>query len=271
MLIRSLTLLSFLFLVGCAPKTTQESGCFLVVLVEARQLDTTNTQNFFRSVAKHPSDGSKNGDVGHAWIYLQNDSFSIEGGHSGETGEFQPKYFDGVLELAECGDPNPIRYLWETQQDGFFQNGNGGHQPTCAIRIDLNEEQFQDILNLIKNYDFHSYAITGSQCGTFVCEAAALAGIDVECCQTMSICRYVKLGGQKYTLWEDSSYSEITFASPDIIQYSCKELLHKREVTDALTWYKTKHPISFKSRLLNFQETLVNLPYRLARLKYVMN
>ena len=87
----------------------------------------------FAANSKHPSDGSKNGDVGHAWIYLQGnvngESIVIEGGHSGELGICQPKYFDGIMNYVEygyadssCGEmcclrnePNPVKYLWASQ------------------------------------------------------------------------------------------------------------------------------------------------------------
>ena len=114
------------------------SPYFLVVLVNARHLDYTDNRSFFKTLTKHPSDGSKNSDVGHAWIclrgFLNGEYVEIEGGHSGERGVTQSKYFDGIMNYIDYGyanpseaqkkaprfESNPIRYLWETQNDGFL-------------------------------------------------------------------------------------------------------------------------------------------------------
>src|SRR5262249_3565265 len=92
------------------------SPYFLVILVDARHLDYTQNRSLLKTLCKHPSDWSKNGDVGHAWIYLQgtfeNRVVVLEGGHSGECGYIQAKYFEGVMDYAEAGDDNPVRYLW---------------------------------------------------------------------------------------------------------------------------------------------------------------
>ena len=128
------------------------SPYFLIVLVDARHLDYTDGRSLLRTLVKHPSDGSKNSDVGHAWIYLHgivNDqNIGLEGGHSGELGIYQPRYFEGIMNYLEYGyanptsqqqscprhESNPVKYLWEIQQDGFFQKGSGGHCPTFCSK-----------------------------------------------------------------------------------------------------------------------------------------
>ena len=87
--------------------TLSEADNYLVLLVNARHLDYTNGASLIRTVAKHPSDGTKNGDVGHAWIMLHGivdgRHVHIEGGHSGELGRCQPRYFEGVAKYAAEG------------------------------------------------------------------------------------------------------------------------------------------------------------------------
>ena len=70
---RRLSLLLFFFsFIACA-----EEEYFVVFLVNARGLDYTDTLKFLKTVAKHPRDGSKNGDVGHAWVYLKGDEILV--------------------------------------------------------------------------------------------------------------------------------------------------------------------------------------------------
>ncbi len=81
---------------------------------------------------------------------------TIEGSHSSEIGFDQPKYFDGVMNYAQFGYPNPnvwqinhprkeanpIKFLWAELNDDFFQKENGGHEPTFAIQISLDKNKF---------------------------------------------------------------------------------------------------------------------------------
>lgn len=212
------------------------SDYFLVIFVEARHLDYTNNRSFLRTVAKHPSDGSKNRDVGHAWIYLQGnvngESICLHGGHSGETGRHQARYFDGIMNNLEygCANPqpyqyhqkevNPIKYLWEVQRDGFFQYGSGGHRATYAAKIDLTSEQFQRIWDFIRSYPFSEYSLTGKQCSSFIVQLASFAGLDLECEVTMQIDPVLYLRGEALRLWEDPLYSQLTIATPDILEKS---------------------------------------------------
>ena len=154
---------------------------FLVLAVEARQLDYSHGKAFLKTMVKHPSDGTKNGDVGHAWILLRGRNITIEGGHSGERGCCQPKYFEGVMDYLEAGYRNPAQYLWEVQRDGFFQKGNGGHRPTFAVKVNLTKGEFEAIRNFIdpRHYDYANYAITGSQCASFVARVAQIAGLEL--------------------------------------------------------------------------------------------
>lgn len=75
--------ISLFFLLTAALVASEDP--YIVFLVNARQLDYSSFRSVLRTIAKHPSDWSKNGDVGHAWIYLKGDEV-IEGGHSGELG-----------------------------------------------------------------------------------------------------------------------------------------------------------------------------------------
>lgn len=250
---------------NCEPM--QETSYFLVVLVEARHLDYSCPRSFFKTLAKHPSDGSKNGDVGHAWIYLQgnlnNELVCLEGGHSGELGFIQPRYMEGVFLNYEYGQDNPISYLWECQRDGFFQSGSGRHYPTFAAKVDLTEDQFQRILRFAESYDYSEYAITGNQCSSFAAQAAAFAGLNLDCEITMAVDPCLYIGGRKIGLWEDPVYSEITFSSPDILERSLMQAVVERRAEYALPWYRQTHP---RRRQKNIQD-LLRFPERYLRFK----
>lgn len=215
------------------------SDYFLIIYVEACHLDYTSTLGLLQTIAKHPN-GSTEGDVGHAWIHLQGlvdgKIVSIEGGHSGERGILQAKYFDGVMNYIDYGyanpsdkqiktpryEPNPIKYLWTSQQDGFFQRGSGGHTPTFAIKIPITPEQFERILSFIdpKNYCYKDYNLTRNQCSSFVAHVAALADFPIEYELTIPIDSSVYFRGRHVRLWEDPQYAYLRFSSPDIIERS---------------------------------------------------
>lgn len=236
----------------------QETDYFLVILVDARHLDYTDNHFFLRTVAKHPSDGSKNGDIGHAWIYLKGlvdeKPIVIEGGHSGERGIIQARYFDGIMNYNEWGyanptseqmkypryEPNPIKYLWTTLYDGFFEKGSGGHYPTFAVKIDLTEEQFKKILNFVQSYPYRQYALTNRQCSSFVAQAAALADFEIDSLISMKIDKDIWFRRCRVRFWEDPQYSRIVFASPDQIEKSLMEAVAEGRADYALDWYLNK-------------------------------
>lgn len=221
------------------------SESFLIIYVNARHLDYTDNYSFLNTVAKHPSDGSRNRDVGHAWIYLQGvhngRCASFFGGHTGETGIAQAKYFDGIMNYIDFGyanptleqmncpryEPNPVKYLWESQSDGYFEPGAGMHRPTFAAKIDLTQEQCDKIFEFVLNYNYANYSITGRQCASFVAQVASLAGVELECEVTMPMKNELFLGGERIRFWEDPAYSWLTISSPDIIERSLMQAVRE--------------------------------------------
>lgn len=242
--------------------TMQESDFFLIILVNARHLDYTQNQKFFKSIAKHPSDATKTRDVGHAWIYLQGKKngkiIKVEGGHSGEIEEFPARYFDGMMNYNDWGyanptceqclcpryEPNPVKYLWTIRTDGFFQKGSGGHRPTFAAKIDLTSDQFERILSFIHpcHYAYQYYSLIEHQCSSFVAQVAALANWNLEFTTTMSIAPQVYYGRKWIRLWENPCYSCMTFASPDVLEKSLIQAVENGEAEYALDWYLYHFP-----------------------------
>jgi hypothetical protein len=265
-----------------SPCQAVESDFFLVFCVEARHLDYhSSSRSLIKSVSKHPADGSKNGDVGHAWIYMQGivdgEQVVVEGGHSGERGRGQPRYFEGIANYLRYGyadpseeeqltprhEPNPIRYLWASQEDGFFQPGSGGHVPTFAARVELTEEQFLKVLAFIdpSNYDYRDYNITGNQCSSFVAKIGAIVDFPIDCELTFPIDREVVIQGDRVVLWEDPAYATITISSPDVIEKSLTDSVQEGRATYALPWARERYRRTFSQRL----ESVKRFPSRYLR------
>jgi hypothetical protein len=264
-----------------------ESERFLVVLVDARHLDYTDNRSFLKTVAKHPDDGSKGSDVGHAWIYLQGKCggkvYCLEGGHSGESGLLQARYFDGIMnnidygyanpakEEMECPryEPNPIKYLWESQHDGFFQYGAGGHRPTYAAKMDLTEEQYYAILTFIQHFDFSDYSLRGNQCSSFAAQVASIGGLELEYEVDLTIDPVLQLGGYDLVLWNDPCYAKLTVSSPDIIEKDLMQAVGEGRAEYALDWYLHTHPEPVCRIVKKWRTNIVRFPKRLCRYWYI--
>lgn len=264
-----ITLLLFFFLSSCcswAPKSTsyrsfychlQESHAsyvpsgdyYLVILVSAPHLDYSSGSNLIRTVAKHPRDGSLHGDVGHAWIYLYGKGYVIHGGQSGEFGVFEPKYFDGVMDYLERGEPNPICYMQKTLSDGCFIEGGSGHTPSSAAYIPLTEEQYQKMVEVVLSYRFQDYSLTSHQCVTLVGEVAKQAGIHLESQVTIPIEKTIVIGKERLVLWRDSCYATLTFISPDCLEKSLLQEMKEGRVFNVLAWYQSEFPICGRSSI----------------------
>jgi hypothetical protein len=260
---------------------------YLILAIDARHLDYSNGKELLKTMVKHPSDGSKNSDVGHAWILLHGivdgKCVVVEGGHSGELGRRQPKYFEGVMnyidygysnpseEQKRCprGEPNPIKHLWEAQKDGFFQEGSGGHKPTFAAKINLTKAQFESICTFIdpRHYDYSNYAITGNQCSSFAAYVAQLAGVELDFEVAIPIPQILSVNRRRYILWEDPQYSLITLSSPDILEKSLMEAVARGRAEYILPWYlKHRYPKKgFRRKTFELYRAIRYFPSRYKR------
>ena len=213
----------------------------LVILVCARHLDYTNSQSLLKTVAKHPQDGSLTGDVGHAWVLLKSGDEIIEGGHSGELGLDESRYFDGIMDLIEAGDPNPVRYMHHTLHDGYFESGSGGFFPTYAIKKTLTYEQAAKIRHLITHYDYREYSLTKRQCLVFVNKVAQIAGLHFETDISIPVAKYAHVGNHQIKLWTNETYATLQLMSPDVLEKSLMEAVYAGEAEYALDWYRKTH------------------------------
>ncbi|MFV0340625.1 MAG: hypothetical protein ACK5MA_08400 [Parachlamydiaceae bacterium] len=239
-----------------------ETPYYVIFLVNARHLDYSSLPSFMKTCAKHPSDCSKNGDVGHAWIYLSGPEGVIEGGQSGETGLYQPRYFEGVLENSELGAENPVSYLWAPQSDGFFQCGSGGHRPTFAAKVDLSCDQYEKLKAFIYSYDFADYSLSSHQCTTFLKQAAALIDLHLDDQVLLEFPSTTTICGESCPLWRDPKYQCLPCGSPDKLEESLMSLVRSGSACNATCWYIKSH---CKQRQESYMQTSSQFPSRLCR------
>jgi len=230
----------------------------LTIYVDARHLDYSDGELFLRSLAKHPSDWSKNGDVGHAWISLKGPGRSVTGGQTGEREG--PTYTQGVLQGLITN--NPIAYLQTSRKDGAFEKGSGGHTPTFAAQFNLTKAQFESALKTVKTYPFHSYSLTKAQCTSFATLVAKSAGIELEDTMIITFPKRLNFGKKSYLLWTDSTYSRLALPTPDRLEQSLQEKVLKGEAQYALGQHQ-QEPIT--SWVLQLFESVQRAPFRLWR------
>ena len=263
----------------------KEPEYYVVFLVAARHFDYQDTSTLLTTMVKKPTDGRKDGSVGHAWILLrgweEGEEVVIEGGHSGELGVIQPKYAEGVMNLLHYGylsptpeerehprhEPNPIKYLWASQRDGHFEK-KVTHEPTFAAMVPVTEEQFKRVKAFIdpENYPYHDYAITRNQCSNFVAKVGALIDFPIEHQVTIPVDQTMCVMGHEVKLYEDERYREITLSVPDRVERSLIEKVREGEALYALEWYFKKYPERKQNPIARQWEDLCRFPERLQRL-----
>ena len=238
-------------------KTITETDYYLVFLVAAHHLDYWDNKTLAHSLINYS--GGKGG-LGHSWIYLkglkEGEPEVLEGGQSGQRGKIQPRHFTGINNYIKFGyanptaaqknksrhEPNPIKYLWEEFQDGFFQPGSGGHQPTYAAKIDLTGDQYQQILKVLdpKQSVYTRYSLVSNQCSSFVKKIAQIAEFPIQDTVMVQIKPTVSVGDQVYHLWRDPQYATITFSTHDVIEKSLMQAVATGQAEYALDWYINK-------------------------------
>lgn len=219
-----------------------EESPFIIFYVDAPKLCYDSFETLCDSLSRVKKGNKKEirlrQNVGHAWVTLRGE---IDGqvidltlGHSGERGAVNRPYFQGVMDLVEKGDPNPVAYLFSTLTDGFPQMGSGGHVPTFAAKCDITTQQLRSILRFIHptRYPYAQYGLTTRQCASLVTQIAALLGFSFADKVSVPIPPTFTYGGLwKMRLWSDPRYRTITFSSPDKIEVALRELVRSGKAT----------------------------------------
>ena len=252
-------ILSALLCLGQSPEVIKSP--YIVFLVDARGLDYSSTPKLLQSIAKHPSDGSKNGDVGHAWIYLSGRAITFEGGHSAERDPSCPGYFASILDAQEKKEKNPLVHLYDQRKDGYFERGAGGHKPTLAAYLELTEEEFSLILKEIEKTDFSNYCLANLQCTSFVRRIAHLLNHDLNTFTEVSFSNSLKTPFGDLLLWSDENHATITLETPEALEKSLKNCIEQGQMQDFTKIYhrsfyqKKRTPLS--TFLLQTKERII--------------
>lgn len=217
----------------------RDTGNHLVVLVDSQGFRFDSPRRLLDSLLERTLLG-KNRGVGHSWIVLESEGMVLEGGHTGEYGFRQPKYFESVAAAMQREDPDPLSYLWEEMEDGRFEPGSGGHVPTAACRFPLSDEQFAAAMTAVDEYDYARFAIVGGLCTDFISHVASAAGIELGHELDMEIPPEIEYRRRTLHLWTDPAYSSITFGLPDILELSLMEAMDKGLCQDATAAYRQR-------------------------------
>ena len=213
----------------------------LVVLVDARHLDYTSPSGYLKTLSEALSP-----HTGHAWILLigkkDGQPWVFEGGHTGEFGRLAPRYFDELLRLSRCKDPNPAQYLFSPLPDGQLEIGSGGHLPTFAAAFSITEQGFARIMRLFEpdGYNFSEWGLRGPHCVHFVLTCLASIGVDLSCTRQIELPSSFVYNGEQISLWTDSAYSVLTTETPEFLEEQLLGKVSQGEARIATKWYLSR-------------------------------
>lgn len=218
-----------------------EEGYFLHVLTSANYWDYGDAVAFVYSFVKHP--------WGHTWLILEGPQSRLECGHCGNYGVMQPRYHDGVIQKIKDGDPNPIAYLWETMEDGQFELGNPGYDPTYAWRLPITKQAHARIHQYILSREYKKFSLSAHNCGEMVTEAASLAGVNLSSQVRITFPDQGDIQGHHLRVWTDPQYGAFVLRSMDLLELDLRHLARLGIGTDATAIYRAKKPYQPLTRL----------------------
>jgi hypothetical protein len=211
-----------------------DEGYSLTILTLANDWDYRDSRSFFRSFAKHPH--------GHAWIILESPHDRLEGGHAGNYGEEKPRYHERVIQAIRDGDPNPVTYIWKTLDDGQFESGNPGYEPTFVWRLPLTMDSYDRIHDYIMNRDYSRFCLVTHNCGEMVTHAASLAGVNLASVIRITFPATNKIRNHTLRLWTDPKYSTFDVRSFDVLELDLRHLAELGIGHDATADYLAAKP-----------------------------
>ncbi len=216
-----------------------ETEYALVVLVDARHLDYSSPSSYLTTLSQTPFS-----HTGHAWVLLigkqDGHPWIFEGGHTGEFGRLAPRYFDELVQLSRCKDPNPAKYLFSPLPDGRLEIGSGDHKPTLAAAFSITKEGFDRIMRLFDpdGYDFSQWGLRGPHCVHFVLSCLACVDVDLSCQKEIDLPSSFTYNGEKIALWTDSAYSRLTTETPELLEEQLIDQVYKGGALVATKWYR---------------------------------
>ncbi|MBE0617214.1 MAG: hypothetical protein IH608_04720 [Proteobacteria bacterium] len=206
-----------------------EEGCSLYLLNEAANWDYSSTKSLLFSIWQRP--------WGHSWLILENPQGRLEFGHTGDLGQNELRYHDGVFQRIREGDPNPIAYLWHTRADGRSQRGKPNRPPTYVWRMPITQRRYQLIQEYLRQRTYDQFGVRTNNCTDMVIAAAALAGIHLIHRIRLTLPPETKVWGRRQRVWTDPQYRILEYSTPDVLEADLRQLSQLGTGSDATEWY----------------------------------
>ena len=207
-------------------RPAQPTGYQLIFLTSSIGVDVTG--GHLHVSGGHRGSLVKETETGHSWVILKSPTGKIE---CGLTPKGQ-NWFGGVRKLQKAGDPDPISYLWRTLPDGKRHGHLAGFSPSFAAAIDVTADQYAEIAEFIRGFDFETFNLIDHECTTFTAGVARQAGLELDFQIEIDLPQTTQLFGKTYRVWTDPKYSKLMIATPDVLERSLRELAKQGMVKD---------------------------------------
>jgi len=206
-----------------------DEGYYLHILTEAANWDHSDTTWLLFSIWQRPRT--------HSWIILESPRDRLEFGHTGNFGQTQPRYLEGVHQRIRDNHPNPIAYLWETMSDGQFQIGKPNRPPTFVWRMPITKRRYQTIYKYLMERKYDQFSLRDNNCVDMVTDAAALAGINLVHRIRLTLPPEKKILGRTLRAWTDPQYRILEYSTPDVLEADLRQLAQLGIGSDVTEWY----------------------------------
>jgi hypothetical protein len=206
-----------------------DEGYYLSILNEAARWDYHSTKSLLFSIWQRP--------WAHSWLMLESPGERLECGHTGDLGQSNLRFHDGVFQGIRDGDPNPIAYLWQTRSDGFFQIGKPNRPPTFVWRMPVTRQRYQLMHDYVRQRTYDQFGVRSNNCTDMVFATAALAGINLIHRIRLTLPPETKVWGRTARVWTDPRYRILEYGTPDVLEVDLRQLARLGIGSNATEWY----------------------------------
>lgn len=206
-----------------------DEGYYLYILNESANWDFSDAVSLVFAIWMQP--------WAHSWLMLESPGERLEFGHTGDFGLVAPRYHEGVMQLGQTDDPNPVAYLWRTMADGQLQIGKPNRPPTFVWRMPITRDRYQLIHEYLLQRKYDQFGIRSNNCTDMAVEAAALAGINLIHRIRLTAPQKVKFLGRTLRVWTDPQYRIVEFSTPEVLEADLRQLSRLGIGSDVTEWY----------------------------------
>jgi len=206
-----------------------DEGYYLYILNESANWDFSGAVSLVLTISLRP--------WAHSWLMLESPGERLEFGHTGDLGLEEPRYHEGVMQLGQSDDPNPIAYLWRTMSDGQLQIGKPNRPPTFVWRMPITRHRYQLIHEYMLQRKYDQFGVRSDNCTDMAAETAALAGINLIHRIRLTAPQEVKFLGRMLRVWTDPKYRIVEFSTPEVMEADLRQLTQLGIGTDVTEWY----------------------------------